>query len=111
VQWADGQHELIVRYPRYDGMHEVRCSFELPSTGTETRCEGDGEGNDPQWVHISVDATVNVHLGNIQRGDIEIEAVPPEGEAHAELVRPAYTEHEICGQVCVSASEIVDLDD
>jgi hypothetical protein len=112
-EWADGEHELIVRYPRYDGVHEVRCLVDLPMVDPELRCEGDGEHNgiDPQWVFVSVDATVNVRVELHERGDFELELVPPEGEALTKVVRPVYSEHEFCGQVCVTANELINLEE
>ena len=112
AEWAEGEHELIVRYPRYDGRHEVRCRFELPKPGSDFRSSCDGDDDDePRWIGLSVDATVNVHLHNPEDGDVELEMVPPEGEAQLKLVRPAYAYNEICGQVCVAGDEVVELDE
>jgi len=112
TQWAAGEHELIVRYPRYDGMHEVSCKVQLPRDDHEIRCEGDGDGaTDSKWVWVSVDATLDLRIDHLEAGAIELEVVPPEGEGWMKTVQPTYATFELCGSICGTANELIDLDE
>lgn len=112
AEWATGQHVVVVRYPRHDGLHEVSCIVDLPSTDSEIDCTGDAdEPNDPKWVWVSVDATLDVRIDQLEPGEIELEVVPPEGESRTKTVQPAYSYHEVCGQSCATGDEVVDLDE